>query len=25
LSDAVARGETIIGVSLVKGRHVRLR
>ena len=25
LSDAVARGETIIGVSLVKGSHVRLR
>jgi hypothetical protein len=25
LSDALARGETIIGVSLVKGRHVRLR
>jgi hypothetical protein len=25
LSDALARGETIIGVSLVKGSHVRLR
>ena len=25
LSDAVARGETIIGVSLVKASHVRLR
>jgi hypothetical protein len=25
LSDALARGETITGVSLVKGHHVRLR
>jgi hypothetical protein len=25
LSDAVARGETVTGVSLVKGSHVRLR
>ena len=25
LSDALARGETIAGVSLVKGHHVRLR
>ena len=25
LSDALARGETIYGVSLVKGHHVRLR
>lgn len=25
LSDALARGETIMGVSLVKGHHVRLR
>ena len=25
LSDALAQGETITGVSLVKGHHVRLR
>jgi len=25
LSDALARGEVVEGVSLVKGRHVRLR
>ena len=25
LSDALTRGETITGVSLVKGHHVRLR
>ena len=25
LSDALARGETVTGVSLVKGHHVRLR
>ena len=25
LSDALARGESITGVSLVKGHHVRLR
>ena len=25
LSDALARGETVAGISLVKGSHVRLR
>jgi hypothetical protein len=25
LSDALARGETITGVTLIKGHHVRLR
>ena len=25
LSDALARGETVEGVALVKGHHVRIR